>query len=72
MFMVKFMKINKMLFILGIIPFIIPILLSIYTISVQTNFNFFEYIFLYSFIYWPTYILGIISIIISFIIKKSR
>ena len=72
MFMVKFMKINKILFILGIIPFIIPILLSIYTISVQTNFNFFEYLFLYSFLYWYTYILGLIFIILSFIIKKSR
>jgi len=61
---------SKILFIIGLIPFIIPILLSIYTISVQNNFNFFEYIFLYSFVYWPTYILGILLIIIS--IKKSR
>ena len=63
-------KYSKILFILGLIPFIIPTLLSIYTISVQSDFNFFEYIFLYSFLYWPTYILGIVLIIIS--IKKSR
>ena len=83
----KSKKIWKILLFLGIIPIAIPLVDGIY--SSITGFSglcfgsgciskygfkaFIDSIFLYSFIFWPTYIIGLILIIISMIkIKKNN
>ena len=72
----------QVLLLIGLLPFVVPILLGF--ISIFTGFSFlaaystgFEALFgvlsFWSFLFWPTYIIGIILIIISTIkIKKQR
>ena len=54
----------KIILFAGFLPFVIPVVWGIYHISVQSA-SFFDFIILYSFIYWPTYIIGLILIMIS-------
>ena len=73
------------LLILGIIPFAIPLIAGIYdsingfsglcfmSCTNYYGFNaFIESIYLYSFIFWPTYIIGLILILISIIKLKKK
>lgn len=57
------------LFYTGFLPFIIPVLMALYSMSVE-SWNFFDWILLYSIIYWPTYIVGIILILIA--VRKRK
>lgn len=59
------------LFYTGFLPFIIPVLMALYSMSVE-SWNFFDWILLYSVIYWPTYIVGIILILIAVRKRKNR
>ena len=43
--------------IVGIIPFLLPIVLGFYRMSIE-SWTLFDWLILYSFIYWPTYLLG--------------
>lgn len=52
------------LFYVGFLPFIIPVVMALYSVSVE-SWNFFDWILLYSVIYWPTYIVGIILILVA-------
>jgi len=75
-------KIWIFMLILGIIPFIIPLIYGIYSFIFGVTFFFdttsgfeglFNSILMWSFVYWPTYIIGAILIIISAIkIKRSK
>lgn len=69
----------------GIIPFAVPLIIGIYdSINGFSGLCFFQCdnyyglnalldsIYLYSFIFWPTYIIGIILIIISIIKLKYK
>ena len=67
---VKKKYIWKILFIVGLCPFIYPILLGIYTMSVGISWSWFDWLVMYSFIYWPTYLLGIILIVFAIIYRK--
>ncbi|MBR4987067.1 MAG: hypothetical protein IKY81_00195 [Methanocorpusculum sp.] len=53
-------------FLLGIIPFIVPFALGIYRMSIE-HWELFDWLVLYSFIYWPTYFAGFLLMIISLI-----
>lgn len=55
----------KIVFMLGLSPFLFALLLGVYTISVDTSWTWIEYLILYSFIYWPTYIVGLLFIILA-------
>ena len=57
----------KILLIIGISPFIFPVVLGIYRMSIE-SWTMIDWLVLYSFIYWPTYVVGIVLIAIS--IKK--
>ena len=57
------------LFYAGFLPFLIPVLMALYSMSVE-SWNFFDWILLYSVIYWPTYIVGIILILIA--VRKRK
>ena len=51
--------------ILGVLPFTIPFLGFAYEMLNASSWTLFDYWFLYSFLYWPTYVLGLILIIVS-------
>lgn len=72
----------KVMLVLGTIPFIIPLVLSIiclffgFTFFFDTIYGFegmFSFLVIWSFIFWPTYIVGLVLIILSIIkIKKNK
>ena len=62
------MKCRKLwwtMLILGVLPFAIPFVGFAYEMLNASSWALFDYWLLYSFLYWPTYILGLILIIIS-------
>ena len=61
------------LFLTGLLPFIFPIVLGLYTMTIEP-WILFDWLVLYSFVYWPTYLLGLIVIMISLIgiFKKEK
>jgi len=56
----------KLSFLIGLVPFIVPIVLGLYTITVE-SWELFDWIVLYSFVYWPTYAAGLIVIVVSLV-----
>ena len=64
----------KLLFLAGlVVPFILPIVIGLYTMTIE-SWILFDWLVLYSFVYWPTYLLGLIVIVISLvgIFKKEK
>lgn len=61
------------LFLTGLLPFIFPIVLGLYTMTIEP-WILFDWLVLYSFVYWPTYLVGLIVIVISLIgiFKKEK
>ena len=53
------------IFTLGILPFAIPFFGFAYELLNTSSWTLFDYFLLYSFLYWPTYIVGLILIAIS-------
>lgn len=49
----------------GIAPFVFPFLNFVYEMMISSSWTFAEWMILYSFVYWPTYIVGAIIIGIS-------
>ena len=45
----------------GIIPFVLPFIIGLYRMTIE-HWELFGFIILYSFIYWPTYVAGLICI----------
>lgn len=57
----------------GFIPFIAPFATAVWKIYVlHEGWSLFEFVFLYSFIYWPTYILGLIAILLAIYLFRRR
>lgn len=54
----------KGLLIAGICPFVIPFLIGVYRMSIE-SWYLLDWLILYSFVYWPTYLVGFIAIVIS-------
>ena len=64
----------NILLIIGIIPFVLPFILGIYRISIE-SWTMIDWLVMYSFIYWPTYLAGAIVIAVSVIgrmLKKKN
>ena len=55
----------QLLLIIGIIPFIAPFISFVYEILIFSSWTLIDWLVMYSFIYWPTYVVGIILIIVS-------
>ena len=53
-----------LLLLAGIVPFVVPILLGIYRMNIE-HWEYLDWLILYSYVYWPTYVAGIILIGIS-------
>ena len=58
-------KLWRILLVLGMIPCVIPFLGFAYEMLNSSSWTLFEYWFLYSFVYWPTYVPGLILVILS-------
>lgn len=54
----------KILLFIGIIPLIIPFVLGFYRMSIE-SWTLPDWLIMYSFVYWPTYIVGLVLITIS-------
>lgn len=52
------------LLLLGLLAFLMPFLSGIYRMSIE-SWAFFDWLILYSAVYWPTYIIGGVLIAIS-------
>ena len=53
------------LLIIGIIPFVIPFIGYVYEMLNSSSWTLVDWLVLYSFVCWPTYIVGLILIILS-------
>ncbi len=63
----------KIITLMGIVPFVAPFaaaIWNIYLIHSHPGWTVFEFVFIYSFLYWPTYILGLIAIVLG--VYKSK
>ena len=58
-------KLWWILLIIGIIPFIAPLIGFAYEMINSSSWTFMDWMVLYSFVYWPTYIVGLILMIVS-------
>ena len=65
--------IKHALLIVGIIPFLLPFILGLYRMSIE-SWEFFDFIILYSFIYWPTYLAGLfcIALYVILLVRRKR
>ena len=54
----------KILLVLGIFLFVLPFVLGAYRMSIET-WTMIDWLVMYSFIYWPTYVVGIVLITVS-------
>ena len=52
------------LLIIGIIPFVLPFILGFYKMTIE-SWTMFDWLVMYSFIYWPTYLVGAVTIAVS-------
>ena len=53
------------LLIVGIVPFAAPFIGFVYEMINSSSWSLVDWLVLYSFVYWPTYVVGLILIIIS-------
>jgi magnesium-transporting ATPase (P-type) len=58
-------KLWWVLLVLGIIPFAVPFMGFAYEMINSSSWTLVDWLVLYSFVYWPTYVVGLILIIIS-------
>ena len=62
--------IRKILLILGVLPFILPLIVGIYKISIE-SWKLLDWLIMYSFLYYPTYIIGVVLILIAVLMRKK-
>ena len=62
----------KILLFLGSVPFLIALAFCFVSSLTAYGMSFGDYIVLYSFLYWPTYIIGIVLIVLSFVKIKME
>ena len=55
----------RTLLVLGIVPFLIPFFGFGYEMLNASNWTLLDYLVLYSFLYWPTYLVGLGLVILS-------
>ena len=56
----------KLLLLGGICPFLAPLVMGAYTMSVEQDWTWGDWLVLYSFAYWPTYIIGGVLMLLAF------
>jgi len=61
----------KILIGIGILPLILPFILGAYHMSIEL-WTMGDWLILYSYIYWPTYVLGLILIMAGVVVWQRR
>ena len=56
---------------IGIIPLVLPFVLGVYHTMIE-SWTVLEWVILYSYLYWPTYVLGILLIVVGIVMKKKK
>jgi len=64
-------KTSKVLIGTGIGIFILPFVLGLYHMWIE-NWNLLDWLILYSFVYWPTYVFGAVLIVGGWMIYKKQ
>ena len=54
----------KIILAIGICPFVLPFILGLYRMSIE-SWTMLDWLVMYSFIYWPTYIIGFALIVVA-------
>ena len=68
----KYKRLWWVLLIMGILPFVIPFIGYVYEIINSSSWKLFDWLVLYSFVYWPTYIIDIVLVLVSIIVNLSN
>lgn len=55
----------KILLAVGILPFLCPFVTFAYEMLIASSWTLGDWLIMYSFVYWPTYLVGLILIAIS-------
>ena len=55
----------KILLVIGICPIVFPFVSYLYQMLVSESWTLLDWLVMYSFVYWPTYIIGFVLIAIS-------
>lgn len=55
----------KILLVVGICPIVFPFVSFLYQMLVSESWTLLDWLIMYSFVYWPTYIIGFLLIAIS-------
>ena len=61
----------KFLLCVGAVPFVIPVILGLYHMVIE-SWLLIDWLFLYSVIYWPTYLIGLGLIVLAAIKLKKK
>ena len=61
----------NMVLLIGICPFVIPFLSGLYHMSIE-SWTMADWLILYSFLYWPTYLIGALLIVLAVFRLKKR
>ena len=63
----------KLLLAAGLLPLVVPVLLGFYRMSIE-SWTMADWLVLYSFIYWPTYLVGLVVIGLALykLMEKNR
>ena len=59
-----------LLLVIGIVPFAAPFVGFAYEMTISSSWKLVDWLILYSFVYWPTYIIGFILILIAILVNK--
>lgn len=59
----------KALIVIGIIPLMLPVLLGAYHMLIE-SWTMGDWLILYSYVYWPTYVIGLVLIAAGIVLRK--
>lgn len=61
----------KVLIAVGILPLVLPFILGVYHASIE-SWTIGGWVILYSYVYWPTYVLGLLLIVVGVVKLKKK
>lgn len=62
----------KFLLGVGLVPFVLPVILGLYHMAIE-SWILVDWLVLYSFLYWPTYLIGLGLIVLAAVkLKKTK
>ena len=61
----------KILIGIGIIPLVLPFILGVYHTMIE-SWTVLDWVILYSYLYWPTYVIGVVLIVVGIVLRKKK